>query len=186
MACLLPYETTMGIKQLFSLAQPFLLATTLLSAADAPKKFTVTDFSFTTPAGWERDETTCSMRKAQLKVPASDKKESAEVVFFYFGEGNGGGVKANVDRWMSQFQNQSNPKVENTKVGKHDVTWVEVEGTYLSGMPGGPRTPQPNSMLYGAIIENPSGNVFVKMTGPASLVKSSREAFKKMIESAAQ
>jgi hypothetical protein len=179
----------MGFKQFFFLAQGLLLATTLLSGADAPKKFTVSDFSFTTPAGWEWVETTSSMRKAQLRVPGPDKpdkNESAEVVFFYFGEGNGGGVKANVDRWMSQFQNQSNPKVENTKVGKHDVTWVQVEGTYLSGMPGGPQTPQPNSMLCGAIIENPSGNVFVKMTGPASLVKSSKDAFKKMIENAAQ
>ena len=98
------------------------------------------------------------------------------------GEGNGGGTKANVDRWLGQFQEKSNPKVEDTKVGKHTVTYVEVEGTYMSGMPGGPRTPQPKTMLQGAIIESGEGNVFIKMTGPIAVVKSSKETFKKMVE----
>jgi hypothetical protein len=52
-------------------------------------------------------------------------------------------------------------------------------------MPGGPRTPQPNYALRGAIIEDESeGSVFVKMTGPAALVKSANDDFRKMIESA--
>jgi len=53
-------------------------------------------------------------------------------------------------------------------------------------MPGGPRTPQPDSMLNGAIIENEAGNVFIKMTGPAALVKSATEKFRSMVESAAR
>lgn len=160
----------------------FALVTLRLTAADAPKSFKVGEFSFTRPADWQWVEVTSSMRKAQLKVPGPDKSQSAEVVFFYFGEGNGGGTKPNVDRWMSQFQDQSSPKVEETKVGKHRVTYVEVEGTYLSGMPGGPRTPQPKSMLEGAIIESDAGNVFIKMTGPVAVVKSSKDAFKTIVE----
>ena len=31
--------------------------------------------------------------------------------------------------------------------------------------------------MAGAIIENPDGNVFVKMTGPAALVKDARQKF---------
>jgi len=54
----------------------------------------------------------------------------------------------------------------------------------MSGMPGGPKTPQPNTMLLGAILESAKGNVFVRMTGPARLVKASQAEFKKMIESA--
>src|SRR5437867_3765596 len=167
---------------------PILLTTlvTSLSAAEAPKTFKVSEFTFTRPEKWEWVETTSSMRKAQLKVPGPDKNQSAEVVFFYFGEGNGGGTKANVDRWLGQFQEQKNQKVEDSKIGKHTVTYVQVEGTYMSGMPGGPRTPQPNSMLNGAIIESPDGNVFIKLTGPASLVKTVTADFKKMVESAAK
>ena len=182
----MPYETVMGIKQLFSITTGLVILAAQLLAADAPKSFKVSDFTFTSPAGWEWVETTSSMRKAQLKVPGNDKNQSAEVVFFYFGEGNGGGTKANVDRWIGQFQNQSNSKVENAKVGKHNVTYVQVQGTYMSGMPGGPRTPQPDSMLHGAIIENEAGNVFIKMTGPAALVKSATEKFRSMVESAAR
>lgn len=154
-----------------------------LLAADAPKTFTVSEFSFTRPADWEWVDVASPMRKAQLKVPGSDKKQSAEVVFFYFGPQNGGGTQANVDRWISQFgEDKSKPKVEDVTVGKHRVTYVEVEGTYMSGMPGGPRTPQPKSMLEGAIIESTEGNVFVKMTGPAAVVKAAKEPFRKMVE----
>src|SRR5437868_2262310 len=99
-----------------------------LIAAEAPKPFKVGEFSFTRPADWQWVDVTSSMRKAQLKVTATDKSQAAEVVFFYFGEGNGGGTKANVDRWLGQFQEKSNPKVEDTKVGKHTITYVEVEG----------------------------------------------------------
>src|SRR5437899_6158030 len=96
---------------------PKVIASTLLGilnfsllAADAPKTFKVSEFEFTRPAGWESVEVTSSMRKAQFKVPGPDRKQSAEVVFFYFGEGNGGGTKANVDRWIGQFQDKSSPK----------------------------------------------------------------------------
>jgi hypothetical protein len=51
-------------------------------------------------------------------------------------------------------------------------------------MPGGPKTPQPNSMLLGAVLESESGNVFVKMTGPAALIKASITEFKQMVEGA--
>jgi len=176
----------MGIKPFSSVALLLALLASNLLSADAPKTFQVSDLTFTRPEKWEWVESTSSMRKAQLKVPGAKKDESAEVVFYYFGEGNGGGTKPNVDRWLSQFQNQSNPKVEEATPGKHKVTYVQVEGTYMSGMPGGPRTPQPNSMLNGAIIESPNGNVFIKMTGPAALVKSSTADFRKMVESGAK
>ena len=37
-------------------------------------------------------------------------------------------------------------------------------------------------LLLGAIIESGEGNVFIKMTGPIAVVKSSKETFKKMVE----
>src|SRR6266704_5836837 len=81
---------------LFALAAP---------AAEAPGKFQVGEFTFTRPSGWDWVDVSASpMRKAQLKINAPDKNESAEVVFFYFGEGGAGGTKANVDRWLGQFQ----------------------------------------------------------------------------------
>ena len=43
----------------------------------------------------------------------------------------------------------------------------------------------PNTMLFGGIIESDQGNVFVRLTGPVALAKSSQAAFRKMIEDAA-
>ena len=64
------------------------------------------------------------------------------------------------------------------------MTYVQAEGTYLSGMPGGPTTPKPDYGLAGAILESPEGNIFVRMTGPRELMKKTFPVFKKMIESA--
>jgi hypothetical protein len=130
------------------------------------------------------------MRKAQLKVSGADKNKPAEVVFYYFGESGAGGTQANVDRWLGQFQEPKDKlksKVEETTVGKHKITFVQAEGTYMSGMPGGhPAIAQPNSMLLGAILESSQGNVFIKMTGPDQLVKTTQATFKKMARSAVE
>jgi len=157
------------------------------SAAEATATFKVSEFTFTRPAGWEWVASASPMRKAQLKVNAADKKGSAEVVFFHFGPSNGGGVQANVERWFGQFQEpreKIGAKSDAETIGKRKVTFVRAEGTYLSGMPGGARTPQPGTALLGAIIQSDAGDVFVKMTGPAALVKSAGDDFRKMIESA--
>jgi len=166
----------------------FLVGLSMASfAAEAPKTFPVGEFTFTRPANWEWVPATSQMRKAELKVESKDKKEKAEVIFFHFGESNGGGTQANVDRWLGQFKEpreKINSKVDTAKINGRTVTFVQAEGTYMSGMPGGPKTPQPNAMLLGAIVESEKGNVFVRMTGPAAVVKEAQGEFKKMIESA--
>ena len=54
----------------------------------------------------------------------------------------------------------------------------------MKTLPGGSKTPQPNAMLSGAILESGQGNVFIRLTGPAKLVKTSQTAFRKMVEAA--
>src|ERR1041385_6649704 len=116
----------------------------LISSAETPSTFKVSEFTFTRPASWEWVETSSAMRKAQLKITDAKSKGSADVIFFHFGQGDGGGTKANVERWFNQFKEpreQIKAKSEETTIGKHKVTFVEAEGTYLSGMPGGAQTP---------------------------------------------
>ena len=165
-----------------------LLISTIGLRAEDHATFPVGDFAFTRPAKWEWVESTSQMRKAQLKVSDVAGKARADVAFYYFGTGGAGGVQANVDRWLNQFaepSDQINAKVEHVTVGKTKVTYVQAEGTYKSGMPGGPVTPMPGYALIGAILESDNGNVFVRMTGPKELVKSSMVEFKKMIEGGA-
>src|SRR5213592_2583628 len=158
-----------------------------IRAADAPATFKVSEFTFARPTNWEWVESASPMRKAELKVVDAKTKAKAEVVFYHFGPGNGGGTQANVDRWFSQFaepREKIKANSEDVTVGKYKVTYVSAEGTYKSGMPGGPQTPMPNYALMGAIIESGAGSVFVKMTGPKELSVSATPDFKKMIEGA--
>jgi hypothetical protein len=154
--------------------------------ADDAATFKVGDITFSRPDKWESVPVT-GMRAAQLKVTDADGKTSADVVFFQFGPGGAGGRQANVDRWLGQFvepRDQIKSKVEDVTVGRTRVTYVSAEGTYKSGMPGGPSTPMADYALMGAMVGNEGDNViFIKMTGPKALVKSATDDFKKMVES---
>jgi hypothetical protein len=155
-------------------------------AAEAPATFSVSEFTFTRPAQWEWVSTTSMMRKAELKVMDQESGGNAEIVFFHFGPGDGGGTQANVERWFRMFReprDQIAARSEEVKVGRHEVTYVQAQGTYMSGMPGGPQTPLANHGLVGAIIESRAGNVFVRLTGPKEFAERLVPEFKKMIES---
>jgi hypothetical protein len=163
------------------------VAAAIAWAAESPKTFAVSEFTFTRPAAWEWVEVSSSMRKAQLKVPGPEKSEGAEIVFFHFGQGAGGSTRDNVERWLRQFQEpreKINAKTEEKTVGQRKVTYVTAEGTYLSGMPGGAQVPKSNYALAGAIIESAEGNVFVRMTGPKAVTTEAAAEFRKLIESA--
>ena len=155
-----------------------------LHAADAPREFEVGGVTFKRPENFSWVATRGGMRAAQLKVEEDGK--NAEVIFFVFPAGVGGGVQANIDRWFGMFEegkDKINAKTEKVSKPKGEITYAQAEGTYLSGMPGGPKTPQPGSMLLGAILETKDSNVFVRMTGPAELVKKHQKEFRSMIES---
>jgi hypothetical protein len=153
--------------------------------AEAPATFDVGGLKFTRPADWQWIEVTSPMRKAQLKVPGATADQSADVTFFHFGAGGGGDVAANAQRWLAQFKGaEGASKIEPQEIAGTKVSLVTTEGTFSSGMPGGPTTAVENAALLGAIIEGPEGNVFVKMIGPVPLVKASRQKFLEFITAA--
>jgi hypothetical protein len=166
------------MKRLALLALCLLGAVTL--RAEDPATFPVGGLTFKRPADWAWVPVNSPMRKAQLKVPGAKPDEAAEITFFHFGPESGGDVQANAQRWVSQFRgNENAAKIETQEIGGAKVTLVSTEGTYTSGgMAGGPpATTMENYALLGAIIEHTDGNVFVKMTGPAKLVKDTRKKF---------
>ncbi len=127
------------------------------------------------------------MRAATYDVPATaGDSDNAECAVFYFGQGQGGGVQANIDRWLGQFQEKPArpPAAKKQTIAGLNVTTIEYGGTFLAGGPMQPnKTPKPGYSLVGAIVEAPEGNVFFKLTGPAKTVKASRAAFDKMLAS---
>ena len=171
------------MKIRFAQVVPFLLIATALCAEEAPGPIKVGGFTFTVPEGWRSVTPSSPMRKAQLEIARGPAK--AEVTFFQFGREEGGSAADNVARWYAQFPSSDDKHItENVQVGAVKITFAMTEGTFSSGMPGGPTTPMNDYALLGAIIEHSGGNVFVKMTGPAAVVKGAREKFMEFISTA--
>lgn len=161
------------------------LALPALSRAEDPTTFPVGGITFTRPTEWKWIPVNSPMRKAQLQVPGADESKAADVTFFHFGEGGAGGVDANAQRWVKQFSGKAGAeKIEAQEIAGVKVTLVTTEGTFSSGMPGGEAKAMENYALLGAMIENPEGLVFVKMTGPIETVKGSREKFMDFLKTA--
>jgi len=152
------------------------------ASAEAPKTFKINELTFERPIEWSWEQPSSSMRKAQLAAPGKDG--AANVVFFYFGPGGAGGVQANVDRWIGQFQNLDGKKIDSKKIGGTPVTFVEASGTFMSGPPFGQKVPKAGYSLRGAIIGAKSGAIFIKMTGPKKTVEKATPDFMKMTEKA--
>jgi hypothetical protein len=129
------------------------------------------------------------MRAAEYTL-ANDP--NAELVVFYFGEGQGGAVEPNITRWLGQLAQpdgsdtaQRAQRSERSVAGMN-VALVEATGTYSGGMamPGAPApTPQPDAMLLGAIANGPKGPVFFKLVGKRASVESARPSFMALVDS---
>jgi hypothetical protein len=140
---------------------------------------------FELPAGWEKVTPSSSMRVAQATIPAPGG--NAEMAVFHFGAGQGGDVEANLQRWVGQVVPDAGgaPQREAFESNGLRITWVDVKGTLQPGQMGmGPSTAQPNSRLFGAIIEGDGGPWFIKATGPDAALAPQREAFVAMLRSA--
>lgn len=145
--------------------------------------------SWTAPAEWKAQPER-PMRAATYSIPAvKGDSEPAELAVFYFGEGKGGGVEANVKRWVNQFKKadgsslEKEAKTKQEQIAGFPVTVVDVKGTYSGGGPMmGPTTPKPGFRLLGAIVDSPGGALFFKLTGPEKTVAAAEKPFRKMLE----
>lgn len=139
---------------------------------------------FDIPANWQQQPPANQMRMAQATIPGASGP--GDLVVFFFGPGGGGGVEDNIQRWIDQMSPTpgSNPQPETFEANGFRVTWIDVSGTLLpSNMGTGPATEQPNSRLFGAVVEGPGGPWFFKATGPEATLSAERENFLKMLRS---
>ena len=139
---------------------------------------------FDLPAGWEPEQPSSSMRIGQAQIPGSGG--AGLLTVFFFGPGGGGGVDANLNRWIGQVDSTGEPQRESFEAGDYTVTWVEHSGTLLaSQMPNSfPSTNQPDYTLFGAVIEGAGGPWFFKAVGPQATMAENRDGFVGMLKSA--
>lgn len=166
-------------------ADLFFFALVVSTFAAEPVKVTIDQFTFVGPEGVIDQPTASPMRKAYWQWKKGD--QVVDLTFFAFGPGQGGDVNSNIQRWFGQFSG-SEGKAESATVEVNGIpiTFARTEGTFSSGMPGGPTTALPNQALCGAILETKNGLIFVKMTGPIDLVREHEKAFTEMVRAAAK
>jgi hypothetical protein len=181
-------------KQILLVGCVVLSAMVLSVTTSADEKPTVSvdvlgDGKLTVPAEFKSVAPKSGLLAHEFEASTGDGKEgeTARVTMM----AAGGDVKANITRWKGQFVggNEKDQKTEEMKIGKWQVYLVDVAGNYAERMGGGPFAGgkvvnRENYAMTGAILVHPEGQkYFVKMIGPADVVKANRKPFVAMIKS---
>lgn len=144
------------------------------------------EFTFKFAKPWQDITSGKPMRAAELKYDHTEEGyDDVECVFYYFGPGQGGGIDANIQRWVGQFDGEPKVERETAEHKGHKVHYLYAIGTYMDAgaagpFSGAPKTPKPNSMMLGAIVESEQGAVFLKLVGPEKSVAKIKDSFKKL------
>ena len=168
------------------------LATTFQNSFAEEKVVEVNVFgagSLEVPASFKKVAPKSSIIEHEFQAKTGEGKEgeTARVTFM----AAGGDVKANIQRWKGQFAGgkAEDQKVEEMKLGNWQIYIVDVNGSFAERMGGGPFAGgkvinRENYAMAGAILVHPEGRkYFVKMIGPAAVVKANRKSFVSMIKS---
>jgi hypothetical protein len=139
----------------------------------------------TKPASWRTVKPKSNIIQYEFQAPI-DAKETSRITIM----SASGGIDANIKRWVGQFDGltESDADVTKKEIDKTTAHIVELEGTYKESMggpfaPGGQTKKMENYAMLGAILELADGStVFIKMTGPQSVVADEKEAFLAMID----
>jgi len=171
-----------------SLCFVFALSSSVLQADDEKKKdapeetveVKLKDLVLNLPKSWAESDTVNSMRLATYEIPAADgDKDKGELAISTCG-GDGGGVAANVDRWVGQFSPDGREaSIKKGMAGKNAYHIADIAGTYQKPV-GPPRdrktVPAEGYRMLGVIITlEGKGVYFLKLTGPDATVKAQAE-----------
>lgn len=173
-------------------AEPTPAATTAPPPATAPTAATAPAarpggaITWDAPASFAKVEHPSSMRKATYHAPkVGSDTEPPELAVTVVG----GSIDANIDRWVGQFDPGAKETLTRStrKVGAHEVTLVEMRGTFQGGGPmmGGAAAAGPKAgwALLAAIVPDGDMSWFFKMTGPEASVTAARADFDALVAS---
>lgn len=153
------------------------------AAAGKTKMVKAGGITLTVPETWKEKEPSSSFRAAEIEVPAAgDDKSPGELAVFNFGAGGGGGVQANVDRWIGQFDSEGRKvKIWKGKGSQGEYTLVELTGTYKK--PIGPpiqmkSKPMPGWRVLGVVLQAEGGPYFIKLDGPDKTITAAASDFR--------
>ena len=112
--------------------------------------------------------------------------QDAELAIFFFGPGGGGSDADNIKRWKGQFQPPEGKSIDDVakldkfKVGKVEIVYLDIEGTYLFKPPFDPNAKAkafPDYRRFGVIFASDNGPYFITLTGPAKTIAQHKKGF---------
>ncbi len=137
------------------------------------------------PASWQWQPPRNPMITTNYSVPAPSNVQGAKAAqlnVYFFGEGMGGSVRENIDRWKNQFRSadgyEVEPKVDEFEVDEMPVTFVELEGEWMQM---GAAWYTKDQLFLAAIVDAPAGRIFIRFAGDEKTISHNREPFMEMI-----
>ncbi len=145
----------------------------------------------TAPSGWKSEKPKSRIVDVEFSVPASEgDARSARVTIM----GAGGGVEANIQRWIDQYEqtdgsdSKSKTKVEKAEQAGAELHLVSITGTYKDRDGAGPFTNakvelrEGYRMLAAIVVTKSSGHYFIKLNGPQKTVDAHEAHFRDMLK----
>lgn len=151
------------------------------SKAEETADVKIGELNLKLPKSWVQDDATRPMRLATFAVPAvKGDSEKSEFVISSFG-GGGGGVDANITRWIGQFAAEGREAVVvQGKAGENVYFIANISGTYMKSAGGpfsGKTTPTPGQRAINVLLNlNDKAVYFLKLTGPDATVAAQLDA----------
>jgi hypothetical protein len=165
------------------------------AAPAPPPPFQAGGLQFSIPDVWVAEPSQSPARAAQWLIPSprdagtAGSTDGVEVTVFFFGPGVGGSSQENIDAWAGTITAPDGSPAKATPqkrtIAGHHVTEVFFSGTYsqVSPQPGLPPTLKPGYALIGAVVENPGGTIYWRVTGPAAQVMALQPDFDQALAS---
>ena len=175
----------------FALCAIFAFSVSALHADEAAKKVETVevklkDLVLNLPKDWAASDTVNSMRLATYDIPnIKGDKDKGELAISTFG-GDGGGVSANLERWVGQFDAEGREvTIKKGMVGENAYHVADISGTYQKSV-GPPilrkTTTAKGYRMLGMIVQvKGKGVYFLKLTGPDATVKAQADALRTAI-----
>jgi hypothetical protein len=160
---------------------------------------------FLIPAAWQTEPNPGPARLGQWMIPpphvagatvkgvsnnsVPEAGDGIEVVVFFFGPGVGGSAKENIDAWSGTITGPDGKPATATPqkrtIAGHAITEVVFSGTYaqVNPQPALPPTLKSGYSLIGAVVDNPAGTIYWRVTGPSAQVMAFAPEFDQMLDS---
>ena len=149
-----------------------------LGSGTASRVKQLTGIRFDVPASWD-EQPESEFYEAKYLIGS----ESGEMMLTL--TTMGGGVEANLERWVGQFQQSpgSRPRRDTLRVDGTSSEWLDVRGTFRSRVGNRPG-PHEDWRLLGVAIPMRPRPFLLKLVGPRAAVSEFEDEFRSFVRSA--